>query len=61
MAYILRSRQIWIVAVGERKRTLLQRAIQRQQVSTPVDLVVAQARSVTIFTDQALSKNFVPM
>ncbi len=60
MAYLLRSRQIWIVAVGERKRTLLQRAIQRQQVTTPVDLVVAQARSVTIFTDQTLSRNFTP-
>ena len=61
LAYVLRSRQIWIVAVGERKRTLLQRAIQRQQVSTPVDMVVAQARSVTIFTAQTLSKSFVPV
>jgi 6-phosphogluconolactonase/glucosamine-6-phosphate isomerase/deaminase len=45
---------LWIVAVGERKRALLQRAIQRDQVSTPIDLVIAQGRQVTIFTDQAL-------
>ena len=52
--YVLRSRHLWIVAVGERKRTLLQRAIQRQETSTPLDLVVAQGRNVVIFTDQTL-------
>jgi 6-phosphogluconolactonase len=57
MAYVLRSRQVWIVAVGERKRVLLQRAIQRQQPGTPLDLVVAQAPRVTIFTDQTLSRS----
>lgn len=51
MAYVLESRQVWIVAMGERKRALLQKAIQRQQPSTPLDLVVAQGNSVTIFTD----------
>jgi len=57
MAYVLRSRHVWIVAVGERKRTLLQRAIQQQPPETPLDLVVRQARGVTILTDQTLSKN----
>jgi 6-phosphogluconolactonase len=52
--YVLRARHTWIVAVGERKRVLLQRAIERQYVTTPVDLVVSQARDVVIFTDQAL-------
>jgi 6-phosphogluconolactonase len=52
--YVLRSRQLWIIAVGERKRTLLQRAINRQQVATPIDLVVAQGRDVRIFTDQVM-------
>ena len=59
MAYVLRARQVWIVAVGERKRVLLQRAIQKQQPETPLDLVVAQAPRVTIFTDQTLSRNGV--
>jgi 6-phosphogluconolactonase len=56
--YVLRARQTWIIAVGERKRTLLQRAIQRQQTSTPVELVVAQGRDVFIFTDQVLASGF---
>ena len=56
LPYVLRSRQLWIVAVGERKRVLLQRAVQRQPGSTPLDLVVAQGRNVVIFTDQVLSR-----
>jgi 6-phosphogluconolactonase len=52
--YVLRSKQVWVVAVGERKRTLLQRAVQRQETSTPLDIVVAQSREVVIFTDQVL-------
>jgi 6-phosphogluconolactonase len=56
MSYVLRSRQAWVVAVGERKRVLLQRAVQRHDLSTPLDLVVAQARDVTVFTDQQMRK-----
>jgi 6-phosphogluconolactonase len=56
MGYVLRSRQVWIVAVGERKRVLLQRAIQKPQPTTPLDLVVGHAPHVTIFTDQILSR-----
>jgi 6-phosphogluconolactonase len=52
--YVLRSRQLWVIAVGERKRALLQRAINRQQSSTPIDIVVAQGRDVRIFTDQVI-------
>lgn len=59
LPYVLRSRQIWIVAVGERKRTLLQRAVQRELSTTPMDLVVAQGRDVVIFTDQALARRSV--
>jgi 6-phosphogluconolactonase len=57
MAYVLRCRRVWIVAVGERKRVLLQQAIQKQQPATPFDLVVAQGQQVTIFTDQTLSRS----
>lgn len=56
LPYILRSRHLWIVAVGERKRSLLQDAVQRQHSSTPLHLVVAQGREVAIFTDQALAR-----
>lgn len=54
LSYVLRSKSLWIVAVGERKRVLLQNAIRREQPSTPIDLVVAQGREVVIFTDQSL-------
>jgi 6-phosphogluconolactonase len=52
--YVLRAKNAWIVAVGERKRNLLQNAINRDNASTPLDLVVAQGRDVVIFTDQTL-------
>jgi 6-phosphogluconolactonase len=56
MTYLLRARHIWIVAVGERKRWLLERAVASEIVDTPLDLVVAQGKAVTIFTDQLLRK-----
>jgi len=60
MTYVLRSRNVWVIAVGERKRRLLQDAITRKAVATPIELVVAQARSVTVFTDQPIRSGFVP-
>jgi 6-phosphogluconolactonase len=57
LAYVLRARRVWIVAVGERKRTLLQRAVQKKEIGTPVELVVSQARDVTIFTDQVIARS----
>lgn len=59
MRYVLESRQIWVVAVGGRKRDVLQQAIARESASTPLDLVVAQGKSVTIFTDQAIRRGHV--
>jgi 6-phosphogluconolactonase len=59
MSYVLRSRNVWVIAVGERKRRLLQDAISRSAVATPIDLVVAQGKAVTIFTDQVVRKGFV--
>ena len=56
MNYVLRTRHIWIVAVGERKRWLLQRAVAAETVETPLDLVVAQGKNVTIFTDQTIRR-----
>jgi 6-phosphogluconolactonase len=56
LPYVMRSRRIWIVAVGERKRLLLQRAISREGVSTPLDLVIAQSKTVSVFTDQIIRR-----
>lgn len=54
MPYVLKARHTWIVAVGERKRPLLQHAIARSDLRTPLDLVMAQGAAVTVFTDQML-------
>ena len=56
MPYVVRSQNIWVVAVGERKRLLLQRAVSGEAAETPLDLVVTQAKAVTLFTDQALHR-----
>ena len=58
LSYVLETQHIWIVAVGERKRTLLERAISGTVKSTPVDLVVAHGKDVTIFTDQPIRRGF---
>jgi 6-phosphogluconolactonase len=55
--YVLRAKQVWVVAVGERKRMLLQRALRRDAMSTPFELVAAQAKDAVIFTDQVLRGN----
>jgi 6-phosphogluconolactonase len=52
LPYVCASRRVWIVAVGPRKLPLLRRATSGQSASTPLDIVVRQAREVTIFTDQ---------
>lgn len=52
LPYVLASRRIWVVAVGPRKAGIVQRAVARQSASTPLDLVTARGRDVTIFTDQ---------
>jgi 6-phosphogluconolactonase len=56
LSYVLKSRRIWIVAVGERKRLLLQRAISRDAATTPLDLVIAQNKAVSVFTDQIIRR-----
>jgi 6-phosphogluconolactonase len=54
MPYVVGSRRVWVVALGARKLPVLQQAVMRQTVSTPLDMVTAQAKSVTIFTDETL-------
>jgi len=52
--YLLKTHNVWVVAVGERKRLLLQRAVSAEAESLPIDLVISQGRGVTIFTDQQI-------
>src|SRR5262245_39718099 len=56
LPYVVAARRVWIVALGARKLMILQQAVARQTISTPVDIVAAQAKSVTVFTDQAIRR-----
>ena len=61
LPYVCSSRRVWVVAVGPRKLPVLQAAVSGHALTTPLDIVVRRARAVTIFTDQALRKGFVPV
>jgi 6-phosphogluconolactonase len=53
LPFLLESRQLWIVALGPRKRHRLQAAISRTSHDTPIDLVLRRS-NVTVFTDQSV-------
>jgi 6-phosphogluconolactonase len=57
LPYVVRSKEIWIIAVGQRKLSVLQQAIARQSSATPMDLVVSQAANVMVFTDQTVRRS----
>ncbi len=54
LAYLKQTRQIWVVVIGPRKRDVLQAAILRTGLGTPLDLLLSQAKDVTVFTDQSV-------
>lgn len=54
LRFVLQTRQVWLVAVGPRKLNALHTALSRTQRSTPLDLLIHQARDVTVFTDQVI-------
>lgn len=56
MRYLLQTRKIWVIAVGPRKLPVLQAALSKTQRSTPLDLVLHQAKDVTVFTDQVIRR-----
>jgi len=45
-----------LIAVGPRKLPVLQAALSRTQRTTPVDLLLQQAKDVTVFTDQVIRR-----
>jgi 6-phosphogluconolactonase len=60
LPYVCAARRVWVVAVGPRKLAVLQAAVSGQSMKTPLDIVMHRAREVTIFTDQAIRKGYVP-
>ena len=56
LKYVLQTKKIWILALGSRKLPVLQAALDKTSNSTPLDLLMRQAKDVTVFTDQTLRR-----
>lgn len=54
LRYVVQTRKIWVIAIGPRKLPVLQAAINKTGNTTPLDLLMRQAKDVTIFTDQQI-------
>ena len=56
LPFVLRTKKIWLIAVGPRKLPVLHAALSRTQRTTPLDLLLHQAKDVTVFTDQTIRR-----
>jgi 6-phosphogluconolactonase len=54
MSFLCQTRKIFLVVLGARKNPVLQAALARNQLETPLDILLAEAKDTTIFTDQAI-------
>lgn len=54
MSFLSRTRKIWLVVLGARKHQILQAAMARPGIETPLDILLAGAKDSTIFTDQPI-------
>ncbi len=54
LPFVRQTRELWLVVIGPRKLNVLQAAIQRTRNTTPLDLLLWQAKNVTVFTDQGI-------
>jgi 6-phosphogluconolactonase len=54
MRFVLQTRKIWVIALGPRKLGVLHAALSRKQRSTPLDVLIQDAKEVTVFTDQVI-------
>jgi 6-phosphogluconolactonase len=57
LSFLISTTDIWVVAVGERKRMLVQAATSRTVGQTPFGLLLRHAGNVTVFTDQAVRRD----
>ena len=56
LPFVLRTKKIWVIAIGPRKLPVLQAALSKTQRTTPLDLLLHQAKDVTVFTDQVIRR-----
>lgn len=54
LRFVTQTKKIWLIALGPRKLPVLQAAIKKTSNATPLDLLLRQAKDVTVFTDQAI-------
>ena len=54
LRYVLQTKKIWVIAIGSRKLPVLRAALEKTSRSTPLDLLMRQAKDVTVFTDQTI-------
>lgn len=54
LRFVLQTRKIWLIALGPRKLPVLRAAITKTSHATPLDLLMRQAKDVTVFTDQQI-------
>jgi 6-phosphogluconolactonase len=56
LPFVLQTAKVWLIAVGARKLPVLQAAIDKTSESRPLDLLMRQAKDVTVFTDQTFRR-----
>jgi 6-phosphogluconolactonase len=56
LRFVLQTKKIWLIAIGPRKLPVLQAAINKTSNSTPLDLLMRQAKDITVFTDQTIRR-----
>lgn len=56
LPFLQQTKQIWLVMLGARKLPVLYAAMSRTQRLTPLDLLLQQAKDVTVFTDQVIHR-----
>ena len=56
LPFVLRTKKIWLIVVGPRKLPVLHAALSKTQRTTPLDLLLHQAKDVTVFTDQVIRR-----
>lgn len=56
LPFVMRTKKIWLIAIGPRKLPVLHAALSRTQRTTPLDLLLHQAKDVTVFTDQIIRR-----
>ncbi len=56
LRFVLQTKKIWVIAIGPRKLPVLRTALEQTSRSTPLDLLMRQAKDVTVFTDQVIHR-----